>query len=177
MKNLPRNAIIITEDEMILHFQATLGKMWMKKGKPVKIVIAAGRDRTSFYGALNIKTGKEHAMLIDRQNSGSSIKFLKKLRRAYPKAKILLVWDSAPWHKSKKIKKYLEEINNPAKTNRLELLNFPKYAPKLNPQEHVWKEARKEISHNHAFATFPELKKSFLSFLKKTRFNYKFVKY
>lgn len=171
MKDLPRNAVIIVEDEMILHFQATLGKIWMKKGRPVKIAIAAGRDRTSFYGALNIKTGQEYAVLIDRQNSSSSIKFMKKLRRAYPNEKILLVWDSAPWHKSKKIKEYL------AKTSNLELLNFPKYAPKLNPQEHIWKEARKEVSHNHTFATFPELKKSFINFLKKTRFNYKFVKY
>jgi len=135
----------------------------------LKIAIAAGRDRTSFYGALNIKTGKEHVMPADKQNSESSIKFLKKLRKVYPKARILLVWDNAPWHKSKRIKKYL------AKTNNLELLNFPKYAPKLNPQEHVWKEARKEVSHNHTFATFPELIKAFTKFLKKTEFDYKFV--
>jgi len=168
---LPKNAIILAEDEMILHFQATLGKIWMRKGKPIKTAIAAGRDRIGFYGALNIKTGQEHTMLINKQNSDSSVKFLKKLRKIYPKVKILLVWDNAPWHKSKKIKKYLTGINN------LELLNFPKYAPKLNPQEHVWKETRKEISHNHNFAAFPELIKAFMVFLKKTLFKYKFIKY
>jgi len=156
---------------MILHFQATLGKIWMRKGKPVKIAIAAGRDRIGFYGALNIKTGQEHIIRVNKQNSDSSIKFLKKIRKFYPKVKIFLVWDNAPWHKSKKIKKYLTTVNN------LELLNFPKYSPKLNPQEHVWKETRKEVSHNHNFATFPELIKAFMKFLNKTKFNYKFVKY
>lgn len=154
---------------MILHFQATLGKMWMRKGKPIEIPVAAGRDRTSFYGALNIKTGKEHIMLTDKQNSEISIKYLKKLRKIYPKEKILIIWDNAPWHKSKKIKKYLSKAKN------LELFNFPKYSPMLNPQEHIWREARKEISHNHTFATFPELKQAFLKFLKKTKFHYKFI--
>ncbi len=172
---MSKGAIVLAEDEMILYFQATLGKMWMRKGRPIRIAIAAGRDRIGFYGALNIKTGKEHTMQANKQNSDSSIKFLKKLRKIYPKVKILLVWDNAPWHKSKKIKKYLKRINGLAKTRNLELLNFPKYAPKLNPQEHVWKEARKEVSHNHTFATFPELIKAFMKFLKKTGFDYKFI--
>lgn len=142
----------------------------MKKGKPIEIPVATGRDRTGFYGALNIKTGKEHIMRSDKQNSEVSIKYLKKLKKIYPKVKIFLIWDNAPWHKSKKIKKYLRKAKN------LELFNFPKYSPKLNPQEHVWREARKEISHNHTFAAFTELKKAFLKFLKKTKFHYKFIK-
>ncbi len=49
----------------------------------------------------------------------------------------------APWHHGPAIRDVL------AANPRLELMCFPTATPDLNPQEHVWKAARTEISHNH----------------------------
>jgi transposase len=48
---------------------------------------------------------------------------------------------------------------------RLELMRFPTATPDLNPQEHVWKAARQEISHNHDERHLQPLAESFRQYL------------
>lgn len=153
---------------MNLLFQATLGQIWLEKGKTIKIPIAAGRQRKSVYGVLNVKTGKTTVLFADKQNQETTVVFLKKIRQKYSGQEIFLIWDNAPWHKGQRIRAYLK------RTSRLELWNFPPYSPQLNPQEHVWKEVRKEVSNNHLFATFEELIDNFILFFRKRKFHYKF---
>ena len=43
------------------------------------------------------------------------------------------------------------------------------------PFEHVWKAARKAVSHNHALATLPALAGKFEEFLSKTSFPSSFL--
>jgi transposase len=88
---------------------------------------------------------------------------------ANPDLPLLLFWDRAPWHRGKPIDKVLEE--NP----RLEIIFFPTASPDLNPQEHVWKAVRKEVSHNHLEARRPELANRFLNQLNLTTFNSSFL--
>ena len=95
-------------------------------------------------------------MRSDLMNNEVSAQHLQTLLDAYPDLPILLFWDRAPWHRGKAIRKLLEE--NP----RLEIVFFPPGCPELNPQEHVWKEVRKAISHNHAEKKLPELAERFL---------------
>ena len=77
---------------------------------------------------------------------------------------ILLSWDRAPWHSGAPIPAVLEA--NP----RLEILSFPTASPELNPQEHVWKEARRAVSHNHRLARLPELADQFEQHLTTEKF-------
>jgi len=102
-----------------------------------------GRDNTHFYGALNLQTKEEIALRAPKMNAEVFALFLLKLLAAYPDQPILLLWDRAPWHRGKPIRQVL------ADHPRLQVLVFPTAAPDLNPQEHVWKEARSKVSHNH----------------------------
>ena len=77
-------------------------------------------------------------------NAETSGLFLHKLLLAYPEHPILLLWDRAPWHRGPEIEAVLQA--NP----RLEIMYLPAAAPELNPQEHVWKATRQQVSHNHA---------------------------
>jgi hypothetical protein len=47
---------------------------------------------------------------------------------------------------------------------------FPTAAPDLNPQEHVWKAARDNVSHNHLVAKLGQLATDFETYLKTTEF-------
>jgi transposase len=76
--------------------------------------------------------------------------------RANPEVPLILFWDRAPWHRGQPIDHVLKE--NP----RLEIIFFPTASPDLNPQEHVWKAVRKEVSHNHLEARLPALADRFL---------------
>jgi transposase len=55
---------------------------------------------------------------------------------------------------------------------RLETVLFPPACPDLNPQEHVWSQARATVSHNHTYSTFQQLKQAFLNFLSSTLFRF-----
>lgn len=50
---------------------------------------------------------------------------------------------NASWHKSEQVKDFLRNTNH-----CFYLMQFPPYAPELNPQEHVWNVGRDNITHN-----------------------------
>jgi transposase len=124
---------------------------------------------THFYGSLNLKTGQEIAMRSDVMNAEASAHHLETLLEANPDVPIVLFWDRAPWHRGKPIDKVLEE--NP----RLKIISFPTASPDLNPQEHVWKAVRKEVSHNHLEVRLPELAGRFLDNLSSSTFKSSFL--
>jgi transposase len=124
---------------------------------------------THFYGSLNLKTGQEIAMRSDVMNAEVSAQHLEMLLEANPDVPIILFWDRAPWHRGKPIDKLLEE--NP----RLEIIFFPTATPDLNPQEHVWKAVRKQVSHNHLEARLPDLADRFLRELNSGTFESSFL--
>lgn len=165
-----QRVVILAEDEASLFFQATLTSIWQPKGKTIRVKTYSGQDKVSFYGALNLNTGKEHTMRCQRQNQRATIRFLRYIRRLYPRKRITILWDGAPWHKGRLIRAYLRKVK------RFFLLPFPPYTPEFNPQEKVWRQARRNVSHNHGFRTFPKLQKAFQSYLKKNRFKSNFLK-
>jgi transposase len=151
------NTAFFAEDEAGLYLQATTCYVWSLSGQTPIVRADPGRAKTHFYGSLNLKTGQELAMRSDVMNAEVSAQHLEMLLEANPEVPILLFWDRAPWHRGQPIDKVLEE--NP----RLEIMFFPTASPDLNPQEHVWKAVRKEVSHNHLEARLPELADRFLS--------------
>jgi transposase len=114
-------------------------------------------------------TGAEIAMRSDLMNNEVSAQHLQMILDTYPDLPILLLWDRAPWHRGEAITKILEE--NP----RLETISFPPGCPELNPQEHVWKEVRKAVSHNHQEKKLPELAERFLDNLNSASYNTSFL--
>lgn len=150
---------------MNLNQETKIKNVWYFKGAEPIIEAKRKGESINFYGALNIKTGKEVTMETNWQNSINTIKFLKKISKTYMKKKILLIWDNASWHKSKQIKEFLKT------TRQFDLFNFPPYSPELNPQEQVWKQLRQNITHNRLELDFNVLIKDSLKFLNNTNFN------
>lgn len=165
-----QRAVILAEDEASVFFQATISSIWQPRGKNIRIKTYSGQEKISFYGSLNLRNGKEHTMRCKRQNQTATIRHLGYLRRSYPRKRIAIFWDGAPWHKGRLIRAYL------GKVKCFTLIPFPPYSPELNPQERVWRQARRNVSHNHGFRTFPKLQNAFQSYLKKTRFRMNFLK-
>jgi transposase len=93
--------------------------------------------KLSVCGAIGYKwDGSDNRLYFSIQennyNSDSLIKFLKSLRKHRNGRKTILVWDSLPAHKSKKMKAFI-------KTQEwLSIEHLPAYSPDLNPTENVW---------------------------------------
>lgn len=79
------------------------------------------------------------------------------------------MWDGSGSHKGREVTNYLTTDGN------IEVIYFPAYAPEENPQEHVWREGRKEVTHNHFIENIDTATDNFVNFLNKTKFPYKLL--
>ena len=137
------DTVILAEDEASLYLQATTMAVWAPQGQTPLVRVHPNRDKTNFYGSLNLQTGQEVVTQEATMNGEATARHLDKLLSTYPDRPILLLWDRATWHGGPAIRTILGA--NP----RLELMRLPTAAPELNPQEMVWKATRAAISHNH----------------------------
>lgn len=151
-------------DEMSLYFQATTTRLWSAVGHTPVVRVSPQRDHVHVYGVVNLRTGHEFALPSPDMTGQTTAAFLRDLLRCYPTQPILLLWDRARWHKGAAVKQVL------ADTPRLKTVFFPPASPHLNPQEHVWSQARAAVSHNHTCLTFQHLICAFLDFLSSTLF-------
>ncbi len=93
-----------------------------------------GREHLSVISGVT-PSGDLYLMVQDRAYKGPDvIDFLEHLLCQIP-GKLLVIWDGAPIHRSKVIKKFLAE----GAASRLHLERLPPYAPDLNPDEGVWR--------------------------------------
>ena len=156
--------MIVAGDEASLYLQATRQVVWAPIGQTPVVKVAPGRDHLHFYGALNLQTGQEVVMRTPIMNAATSVLFLQKLVAAYPHQPVLLLWDRATWHQGPAIRQFL------AQHPTLEIFFFPPGSPDLNPQEHVWKDVRSRVSHNHMIRKFDVLVEQFENYLQASTF-------
>jgi transposase len=161
--------VILAEDEAWMDLQATLMAVWAPRGETPIVRVDPGRKKAGFYGTLNLKTGEEIVTRTAEFNAIETTNHLQQILEQYPHVPILLLWDRAPWHNGEPIREFLED--HP----RLEIMKFPTASPDLNPQEQVWKQARKAASHNHIFTKLPELADQFESHLIGNSFSSSFL--
>lgn len=82
------------------------------------------------------------------------IDFLKYLLEV-TQTKLLVVWDGASIHKSKKLKEFLAQYEQ---AKRLHLVIQPAYSPELNADEQVWQWLKNVALKNACLLNFKELK-------------------
>lgn len=161
------NAVLLTEDEMVLTTETTIQKVWLPAGEFPKIICTTGgRKRRSVYGFLNMKTGEEHAFKTEFQNMYQTKDILEEIRNIYPKQKIVLFWDNAGWHRGSVVQDWIRNDGN------IEIIHFPRYAPEENPQEHVWKSGREKVTHNEYIENIDVATDKLVKYFKRTRFGY-----
>ena len=161
--------MILAEDEASLYLQATVAQVWAPRRQPPLVRADPQRDKTSFYGTLDLGSGRQIVTESPDMTGTATVQHLAQVLAAYPGQRILLFWDRAPWHKGPLVRQLLAD--NP----RLEVMLFPVASPDLNPQEHVWKATRRAISHNHGRRHLSDLAASFATHLRTHTFYSSFL--
>jgi transposase len=164
------NLALLALDQMSPYYQATLTRVWAPVGQTPIVRLHPQRDHIHFYGALELRTGREIALPAEEQTSLVTADFIRILLLLYPTQPVLLLLDRAPWHFGDEIRLLFAE-----NADRLDVLYFPPACPDLNPQEHVWSQARDAISHNHAYPAFETLIDDFEAYLNETPFDTNFM--
>lgn len=117
-------------DEFGFSFQERLAPTWARKGKrPIFKRVTYDRRALSTAAALTL-SGKLYKRHFEGAlRSEHTIQALQHLQSHLP-GRIILIWDRARIHTSKKVQEYL------SKHPEIQVELLPAYAPELNPEEY-----------------------------------------
>ena len=97
---------------------------------------------------------------VETVNADSAIALLKRIEAANKGKKIIhVIWDNAPYHKAKKVRKWLSRADC-----RIHLIRLPSYAPHLNPIERLWGVMHKYVTHNKFYKNYKDFAEATLAF-------------
>jgi transposase len=111
------------------------------------------RDHLSLISAVT-----EDLRLLSRTWTGAIngervVAFLQHILR-HVAGKLLVVWDGAPIHRGKAVKRFLADGG----ATRMKLLSLPSYAPDLNPDAGVWRWLKRVALGNGCCEPLAELR-------------------
>ena len=144
-----RGFAVVVQDESIFIRIGTNGrKLWSRVGEPVAVIRHGRRNRIVVYGAL-AEDGIRLMRQYERFDGPTFVRYLKEARRKW--GKVLLIMDNAGQHKTKAVRKYLEEHDE------VEILYLPTATPRLSAVESVWKDAKYRLVTSEHYETLEDL--------------------
>ena len=149
--------VCLVQDETKFKSLPPLRRMWMRRGDQVRVPTPKQNHHVYSYGALNLVTGEWQDRFSPKANSAATLTFLNHLLGQYPEQRILLIWDQATYHRSHQIQNWLR------RHPRITALFLPKYAPELNPVEHIWRVVKQRVAAN-VTRTLDAIKDAYRSF-------------
>lgn len=109
------------------------GKTYAPSGNTPILRSKLGREHLSVISGIT-QEGRLYIQIREHTfKSPDVVGFLRHLLK-HISGKILVIWDGAPIHRSKELKRFLSEESQ----GRLHLESLPPYSPDLNPDEGVW---------------------------------------
>lgn len=68
--------MVLAMDEASVYLQATTMAVWAPKGQEVVVRCQPGREKTSFYGTLDLRTGREIVREAQTLNAQTTAEYL-----------------------------------------------------------------------------------------------------
>ena len=122
-----------------------LRRTWAPKGQTPLPYHSYKRDKLSTIGALSVSPKRKHLALYlkwyERNVNGLDIKAFLRYLLQHLRGNISLLWDGSSIHRRAAVTEYLQQ--HP----RIQVEEFPGYAPELNPAEYIWNHADRELSN------------------------------
>jgi transposase len=142
---------------------------WAEQGQPLRLVQRTPKPQETqqalaCYGAVRHDTDQVYLEVCDGQpRSEPTWSFLQGLlavARQEGKRVVVVIWDHASWHKSKRLRHWIRTYNQQAKqTGDVRLLTFllPIKSPWLNPIEPRWVHSKRKVCEPDGDLTPEEL--------------------
>jgi DDE superfamily endonuclease len=149
--------VVLAQDETDLLLFPPLRAAWSRRGEAARVWLSGQNARRVIFGAMNLRTGTR--LLVPRQTgrSGDFQAFLAELGWHYRSWHIALLLDEDSCHTAKASLRRAEGMT---------LLWLPNRAPKLNPMETLWGQAKDVISANQQYPTIDKHVDSFLDYVR-----------
>lgn len=126
------------EDESGVSLTPSVRRTWAPRGSTPVLTHRFNWKRMSMAAALAYRPDGTEATLVFHTHAGAYndetlIHFLTELRRHLRRAKVTLLWDGLPSHRSRAMRSFIVSQRGWLVVERL-----PAYAPELNPVEGLW---------------------------------------
>jgi hypothetical protein len=149
---------LLAEDETDLLLFPPLRAGWALRGQPRDILISGKNARRVVFGAMNLRTAHRLFLVREHQRAVDFQAFLRLLHGQYRGWHVALLLDEDSSHTAGGSEALAAELD-------IELIWLPKRSPKLNPMDHLWGDAKDEISANKQYASIDDQVNRFLHYL------------
>jgi DDE superfamily endonuclease len=150
--------MLLAEDETDLLLLPPLRAGWALRGQPREIPISGRNARRVVFGALNVRTAHRLFLVREQQRAVDFQALLRLVHEHYRGWHVALLLDEDSSHTAGGSEALAAELG-------IETLWLPKRSPKLNPLDHLWGDAKDEISANKQYATIDDQVNRFLAYL------------
>jgi transposase len=152
--------VVLVVDECHLPAGDASGYGWGRKSERLTVQVANPKERQSYFGALDAKSGEVVLSGAEYANRDTTISFPESLKKPYTGKQLWVIWDNASYHKSETVRQYLEKANGqlPEKEWPLTLLQIVPNAPEQNPIEAVWLHAKTRVRKQAGLNCFQKVK-------------------
>lgn len=167
--------VVYAEDESHLRWGDAEGYVWGQRNERTEVPIKNVAERQTYYGALDIYNGKFVIIFYSLGNGENTVLFIKYLQSLNPGKRLLIIWDGASYHRCKKVKDYLDEVNRGLEEKywKVTLIQFAPNSPDQNPVEDIWLKGKNYLrKHFYENRTFHQVKNCFYNFLDKKIFKF-----
>ena len=136
------------EDESRIGQKGHSTRSWFNKGTRQRVLVQNDFKSTKIFAALNPSSGELFSLILPKTDSEIMNLFLEALSKSLPfGVHIILQWDNASFHTSKKIKNY----------ENITLFFQPPYSPEYNALERLWQYIKSKFLANRVYKDEEEL--------------------
>ncbi|MCS4184944.1 IS630 family transposase [Salinibacter ruber] len=127
------DASVLAQGETTIKRFPPLRRQWQPVGEQRPVMVPESNEDFTLYGTLDLTSGATHVRAYEKGRSDYTIQYLESVLEKTT-GRVLLIWDQAKWHTSKKVRRWLE------KHDRIETHLLPVRSPETNPMEDLWRE-------------------------------------
>jgi len=150
---------VVYLDEAHIHQDVDLGHGWGERSR--RFLVASTSPglsaKVSFYGLYLYNEGQVRIWPYAHANGEHTVDVLHRLRAEIPDGKLIVIWDAAPYHRSKTVWAAAASLG-------IELAPLPGYSPDLMPVEALWRWMREDVTYHHCHATADDLTRRVAAF-------------
>jgi transposase len=148
-----KRALIIFLDEVSFAQWGSLSYTWGVRGQQPVVKTSGKRKAYKVLGGIEYFSGRFfHRGQTGKFNSQSYQAFLKEILRKTKGHYVIFIQDGASYHTCPATQHFFAQY-----ADRVSVFDLPKYSPKFNPIEYLWRNFKKQATHLRYFATYEAL--------------------
>jgi transposase len=147
-----RKALILFVDEASFAQWGSLSYTWARQGHTPLVKTSGKRKAYKVFGAIEYFSGRLFYQGIEGRFNGHSYQEFVRYVLRQTKEHLFWIQDGARYHTCASTQQFFQE-----QRQRITVWQLPSYSPDYNPIEYLWRNTKKEATHNKYFAEFAHL--------------------